>query len=160
MLSVVVGALALLGPGVRDALKTVADWIPALSGLKQPPTLVEKLVRAATRAALSLGYVSALYWVAMPPRARKTTPILPGAFVAVVLQRVLTLGYGEYVSRVGTGDAYTAGLAIVALTLIGLYLFAVALLVGGLVNRTIGRPTIPCSVSSSEPSKTPAVSQR
>jgi len=159
-LSFVIGALALLGPSLREALRVLAEWIPALSALRRPPTLVEKVVRAATSVALSFGYVCALYWVATPPRARKTLPIVPGACVAVVLQRVFGFGYAEYISRTGTGDAYKAGLAIVGLTLISLYLFAVALLVGALVNRRIGRPIIPCSDSGSGPSTTPAVSQR
>ena len=47
------------------------------------------------------------------------------------------LGYGLYVHVLGTGNAYQAGLGIIGVTMMSLYLFCVALLVGAELNRAV-----------------------
>ncbi len=65
-------------------------------------------------------------------------PLVPGALLAIGLQTVLGFGYAFYVKQAGDGGAYQAGLATIGVTLMALYLFSVALLVGVEVNRTLG----------------------
>ena len=65
-------------------------------------------------------------------------PIVPGAIVAVLLQTALGVGYGLYVRRAGDSGAYQAGLAVIGVTLMALYLLCVALLVGVEVNQILG----------------------
>jgi membrane protein len=78
-------------------------------------------------------------------------PIFPGALVAVLMQACLSFGYSTYVSRMGSGGAYTAGLAIIGLTMMGIYLFVVALLTGAVVNKRIGMPAGPCDAVAPVP---------
>jgi uncharacterized BrkB/YihY/UPF0761 family membrane protein len=68
--------------------------------------------------------------------------VWPGAFVAVGLQSVLGYGYVFYLSKAGTGSAYQAGLSIIGVTLMALYLFAIALLVGAHLNHQLAHPKI------------------
>jgi membrane protein len=96
-----------------------------------------RIVRVIVSSAVGVGALSGLYWVAVPPDQRRATPVLPGAITAVVLQELLGFGYGWYVGKVGAGDAYMAGLAIVGVTLFTLYLFALALLVGAELNGVL-----------------------
>ena len=97
------------------------------------------------------GYVCGLYWIGVPPHARGRLPILPGAAVAVAMQVALRFGYGYYVARFSNGAAYSAGLAVIGLTLTALYLFAVALLTGAVVNRKLGMPDEPCATEPGAP---------
>src|SRR5262249_37836997 len=101
-------------------------------------------VRIVASLGVGFGYVSALYWVGVPKEARRTAPILPGAAVAVAIQAASRIGYGYYLSHIGTGAAYTAGLSLVGLT--ALYLFAIALLTGAVVNWKLGQATAPRSI--------------
>jgi membrane protein len=87
----------------------------------------------------ALGLVGGLYLVGIPRVARKRTPVLPGAIVAVLLQAALGYGYIFYLSKVGAHSAYQAGLSIIGVTMIALYLFSVALLVGAELNHVVGR---------------------
>src|SRR5262249_22340129 len=93
--------------------------------------------RVVSGAALLFVYTSALYWVGVPREARKGVPVAPGAGVAVVLEGALSFGYSSYVTRMGAGAAYGKGLAVIALTLMTLYLFVAALLIGAFVNRKL-----------------------
>jgi uncharacterized BrkB/YihY/UPF0761 family membrane protein len=69
---------------------------------------------------------------------RRITPILPGALVAVALQVAIGFGYGLYIKGTGDGSAYQAGLAVIGITLVALFLFCTVLLVGIEVNQTLG----------------------
>lgn len=152
-LSLAVALLALLGPGIEAIFDGLVRLLPELGDFDFRHTWWFWPVRIIVSLLLGLGYVSALYWVGVPNGARRRLPILPGAAVAVALQVALRFGYGYYVSRFGNGAAYSAGLAVIGLTLTGLYLFAIALLTGAVVNRKIGMPTAPCPPSPEAPAK-------
>lgn len=139
--SIAVAALALLGPGLEGGLGWLERFIPALSIVGGRPTAVGRLVRFGVSLVVAVGYVSGLYWVGVPPRAHRRMPILPGAVVAVVLQAFLSFAYSTFMARLTGEDAYRTGLSIIGLTLMALYLFAVALLTGATVNRMLGTPT-------------------
>lgn len=146
-MSVLVALVAVLGPG----LETVFDWlvqlVPALQHFDFRGTWWVLPARILLTLALGFGYVCGLYWIGVPPHTRGRLPILPGAAVAVAIQVALRLGYGYYVNRFSDGAAYSAGLAVIGLTLTALYLFAIALLTGAVVNRKLGRPEQPCASS-------------
>ena len=75
---------------------------------------------------------------ALAPRVRgRHVVIAPGALLAVFLQVASGLGYSLYIRLAGTGNAYQAGLGIVGVTMMSVYLFCVALLVGAELNRAI-----------------------
>jgi membrane protein len=87
---------------------------------------------------IAIALVSALYWLAFPPPARKQMRIVPGAVLAVALIVLLGWGYGTWITHVGTGGAYLAGLAVVGVTMITLYLFSFAILLGAELDRVLG----------------------
>lgn len=94
---------------------------------------------------VAVAMVCGLYWVAMPKRARASMPLVPGAAVAVLLQLVVGLAYRLYLKTVGDGGAYQAGLASIGVTMIALYLFSFALLVGIEFNQMVAErqgPTV------------------
>lgn len=139
-LSIVVAVLAVLGrPGGGSSVGLFASDVPLLPIFEGAPTLLGRALRFVASSVIALGYVSGLYWVAVPPKARERMPIFPGAVVAVLMQAALSFGYSTYISRMGGGGAYTAGLAIIGLTMMGIYLFVVALLTGAVVNRMVGK---------------------
>jgi uncharacterized BrkB/YihY/UPF0761 family membrane protein len=65
-------------------------------------------------------------------------PLIPGAVLAALLQSLMGLGYGYYLSRMGTHSAYQASLSVIAITKMTLYLFSIAVLVGAELNQQIG----------------------
>ncbi len=136
-LSVAVAVLAVLGPGMEGAFQHLAPYVPEIGLFGGAATVIGRAGRIALSAALLFGYISALYWIGVPPKARKRMPIVPGALVAVSLEATLSVGYSLYVAKMGVGAAYGAGLTIIALTLTALYLFSIAFLVGAAVNRKI-----------------------
>jgi membrane protein len=134
-----------IGVAVVALLMTGIGWITHLAGEAIPEPLeaiskwsiVGKVIRLILGAILAFGLVAGLYWVGVPRGAQTRCPIAPGAALAVVLQILLGYGYGFYISRAGRGDAYLAGLAVIGLTMMTLYLFSTALLVGAQLNRVI-----------------------
>jgi membrane protein len=133
-LSVGVALIALLSVGVAVVQKFASG---VTAGLPLAST-VSLVVRTAVSAIIAVALVSGLYAVGLPPRARKRMPIIPGAIVAVALQTALGVGYGMYVRRAGDSGAYQAGLAVIGVTLMALYLLCIALLVGVEVNQVLG----------------------
>lgn len=131
-LPIAVSLVALVGPGIDGVLHALGF------GVVNTPSAVSGLLSFLTSATLLLMYVSGLYVIGIPTRARRRMPLLPGAIVAVALQLLAGFGYGLYVSQMGDGSAYVAGLAVIGITLIGLYLFSVAMLIGVVVNRLLG----------------------
>lgn len=75
-------------------------------------------------------------------------PIVPGALLATVLQIAIGFGYGFYITQVGDGGAYQAGLASIGVTLVALYLFCLMILVGVEVNQMLGEHRAARRVSS------------
>lgn len=132
-LSTGVALVALLGMGM--------GWLGAIFGAQnvpdQPPSLLAQIVRLVLGLALSVGLVCGLYWLALPPATRKRMPIFKGALLAIGLQTVIGFGYGFYIQEVGDGGAYQAGLASIGVTMVSLYLFCVALLVGIEFNQML-----------------------
>jgi hypothetical protein len=55
----------------------------------------------------------------------------------VGLTALLGRSYAFYIARAGAGDAYRAGLTVVGVTLMTLWLFSVALLLGVHLNRVL-----------------------
>lgn len=135
--SVAVALLAVIGPGLEGGLEWLSQYVPWLAIFRGEPTVPGRMVRIAVSAILLFGYISGLYWVGVPKKARRGMPIIPGAIVAVVLEGALSFAYSFYVSRIGVGAAYGAGLTIIALTMTALYVFSIALLTGAVVNRKI-----------------------
>jgi hypothetical protein len=56
---------------------------------------------------------------------------------------VLGYGYIFYLRKIGSGGAYSAGLSIVGVTLMALYLFAISLLVGAELNNLLSVQSLP-----------------
>lgn len=133
-LSVGVALLGFVGAGI--------DWMIRLAGGAIPSAALHSafvaVVRIVVGALLAFGLVCFLYGVGLPRRVRRRMPLAPGALVAVLLMALFGWGYGFYVSKMGTGSAYSAGLAVVGVTVITLYLFSTALLLGAEINRVLG----------------------
>jgi membrane protein len=134
-----------IGVALLAVLATGLGWLSQLVGgsalvhaLLFESSVVGRVVRLVISTAVAFGLVSGLYWIALPPPARKTMPIVPGALLATVLQIAIGFGYGFYIKKVGDSGAYQAGLASIGVTQIALYLFCVVLLVGVEVNQMLG----------------------
>lgn len=135
LLSVGIFAIALLSTGLHWVEKFAGKAIPVAHSLSAPFAVVLRLCIAAV---IAIALVTGLYAIGLPKAARKRMPILPGAIVAVVLDGLLGYGYGFYLQRAGTGGAYQGALAVIGITLMGLYLLCIALLVGVEVNQLLG----------------------
>ena len=109
-LSLGAALLAVLGTGVGWLWRLVGG-AALLRALELGSGSAGHAVRLASGAAISFGLVCGLYRVALPRGARRASPIVPGALVAVALQILLGFGYGFYIQKVGDGGAYLAGLA-------------------------------------------------
>jgi membrane protein len=136
-LSIGVALLALLGAGLES--------VQAVAGRGLPPALLRAGhgplahgLRLTVAALIAVAMTSGLYRVGVPRSAGVRFAILPGAMVAVALQAALGWAYGVYITKMGGGDAYLAGLATVGVTLMTLWLFSVALLLGVQLNQVIG----------------------
>ena len=134
-LSIGVALLTLLGTGL--------DWIRHIAGAGIPDVfaghgVVAGTLRLMTAAALAFGLIVFLYWAGVTRRMRSRMPRAPGAAIAVLLMGVLGWGYGFWVSKAGNGSAYQAGLAVIGVTIMTLYLFCSALLLGAEINRVLG----------------------
>jgi len=134
-LSIGVAVIAVLSIGLSVMRKFASD---AIAGLPLASAF-SLAVRTAISAAIAVALVSGLYAVGLPHGARKRIPIVPGAIVAVLLQATLGIGYAFYIRRVDYyAGPYQAGLAVIGVTMMALYLLCIALLVGVEVNQIIG----------------------
>lgn len=134
-LSIGVAVLTLIGGGV--------EWIQQLAGkaihAKETGTnIIDLVMRVVLGAGVAFGLVVGLYWVGLPSRARKQMPLVPGAVFAVLLMAIAAFGYTLYLTHVGDGGAYQAGLAVIGVTMMVLYLFSLAILMGAELNRVVG----------------------
>ena len=134
-----------IGVALLTLLSTGLGWLWHLLGgttllraLQFESSLFGHIVRLVIGAAVSFSLVSGLYWIALPPTARRGMPIAPGALLAIVLQSVVGFGYGFYIKTTGDSGAYQAGLASIGVTLMALYLFCLVMLVGIEVNQMLG----------------------
>jgi membrane protein len=137
-LSAGVAIIAVLGGGLRHAI-VLLQGAASSAGLQREAGLLDSMVRVALGLFTAVGLVAGLYFIGIPRRARKRMPVLPGALVAVGLQAILGYGYVFYLSKVGVQSAYQAGLSIIGVTMIALYLFSIALLVGAEVNHILSK---------------------
>jgi membrane protein len=145
VLSIGVAGLTLLGTGL--------DWVRTLAGQRVydfqigASSAFDLALRLGRGTALLILLHCGIYWVGLPSATRRRMPLWPGAVLAVVLEGLMGYGYGSYLSKMGTQSAYQASLSIVAITMITLWLFAVALLAGAELNQQIGlRRVVRCSV--------------
>ncbi len=135
-LSVGTAIIAVLATGLNRIVAFLRGTF-LFSGFESEAGLFDSVVRIAIALLTALGLVAGLFFIGVPKRVRKKTPILPGAVLAVGLQALFGYGYVFYLSKVGVGSAYQAGLSIIGVTMMALYLFAVALLVGAELNHVI-----------------------
>jgi membrane protein len=140
-LSVGSAIIAVLATGLSSVLAFLRGTMPIaqLESRAGMTGLLDAAVRLGVGALTALGLVAGIYLVGIPRKARKRTPVLPGALLAVALQAALGYGYVFYLSKVGVSSAYQAGLSIIAVTMIALYLFSVALLIGAELNHIVAR---------------------
>jgi membrane protein len=101
---------------------------------------LELLVQAVGGCGLLYLLVAALYLVGLPRAFRRTIPLAPGTALVVLLTLALGFGYRLYVSTMGNGGAYLAGLAAIGVTMTTVYLFSAAILVGLALNQVLGHP--------------------
>jgi membrane protein len=133
-LSVVVAALAVLGPGLERIIAMASP-----NGSDFETSTAMDIARGALSFAIAIAYVCLLYWVGVPRPGKRRTTLVPGALVAVVLQAAMSFAYAFYLSRFTEQPVYSAGLGLVAATLMALYIFALSLLSGAAVIRRLDR---------------------
>jgi membrane protein len=136
-LSVGVALLGLLAAGLGGIRGLLGTEISARA-LAFESSLPGQILRLAIGFLLSFAIIGGLFWIGLPPQARRSMPVAPGALLAIGLQVLLGFGYAFYLKNAGDGGAYQAGLATIGVTLMALYLFCLALLVGVEANRMIG----------------------
>jgi membrane protein len=155
-----------IGVGVLALLTAGLDWVQTVVGSALPPAflavehgVVGHALRLVLGGAVAFAMVAGLFRVAIPRGCDRRVPVLPGALLAVVLQAALGWGYGVYVEHFGAGS-YQAGLAVVGVTMMTLWLFATALLLGAQLNSVLaerlrGGSSWPSSDESSSPRTSP-----
>jgi membrane protein len=165
-----VGTCIALAVGVAlvTLLESGVAWLGRIVGAYVPPwlvTIVHGPVGTAARwtigVLIGIAMVAGLYRVGVP-RGEGTRPrVLAGSAVAVVLMVGLGYAYGFYVTKLGgSGSVYEAGLAAVGMTLMTLWLFSIALLLGAQINCVLAERlradgTWPRSAASSSPRTSP-----
>jgi membrane protein len=138
-----------LGAVVLTVLGTGLDWVWRLAGTHVPVVAVasSSLLGRVTRLALGVVVVFVLtlglFAIGVPRSSRRQMPIVPGALLAAALESVMGLGYALYVARAGAAGAYLGGLASIGVTMMTLYLFSVALLVGLELNVVLRDEALP-----------------
>jgi len=129
--------LAALAAGMKRILAFLHGTLP-IAGIEQETSMVDSAVRIVIGILTLIGLVAGLYFVGTPRRARTRLRVLPGALLAVALQVSFGYAYVFYLSQVGVKSAYQAGLSIIGVTLMALYFFSIALLVGAELNHMMG----------------------
>jgi membrane protein len=139
-LSIGTAMIAVLAGGLRRILAFLHGvvWSPAL---EREAGIFDSAVRSTLGMVTAVGLVAGLYYIGIPRSARRHVPVVPGALLAVGLQVMLGYGYVFYLSKVGIQSAYQAGLSIIGVTMIALYLASFALLVGAALNSMLGKTT-------------------
>jgi uncharacterized BrkB/YihY/UPF0761 family membrane protein len=131
-----------VGVALLTLLESGVSWLGRIAGAYVPPwivTIVHGPAGTAARwlmgACIATAMVAGLYRVGVPHGERMRPRVVPGAVVAVVLMIGLGYAYGFYVTKLGgSGSVYQAGLAAVGMTLMTIWLFAIALLLGAELN--------------------------
>jgi membrane protein len=136
-LSVGVALLALLGTGLGWLFRLAGTALPHALTSSHGSGLFTLTVRILLGVLIAFGLVAGLYTVGTPRVVHRPFTVVPGTLLAVSLQALSGFGYGLYIHLMGTGNAYQAGLGIVGVTLMSLYLFCLALLVGAELNQAM-----------------------
>jgi membrane protein len=137
-LSIGTAVIAVLAGGLRRVLAFLHGAV-SQAGLSREAGFVDSALRSSLGMLTAVGLVAGLYYIGIPRRARSRLPVLPGALLAVGLQVMLGYGYVFYLSKVGVQSAYQAGLSIIGVTMIALYLSSFALLVGASLNAMLAK---------------------
>jgi membrane protein len=137
-LSIGTAMIAVLAGGLRRVLAFLHGAVTS-AGLERQAGMVDSALRTSLGMVTAVGLVAGLYYIGIPRSARRHVPVVPGALLAVGLQVMLGYGYVFYLSKVGIQSAYQAGLSIIGVTMIALYLASFALLVGASLNSTLAR---------------------
>ncbi|HEY5147788.1 MAG TPA: YhjD/YihY/BrkB family envelope integrity protein [Polyangiaceae bacterium] len=129
-----------IGVAILGVIAVGLGWLETVAGRAVPHaplegTIAGFVVRSVLGLLIATGMVAALYRIGIPRAARSRVPVLPGALFAVALITALGWGYRVYVSATGTGDAYRGSLAVIGITLMTLWLFSLALLLGAELNK-------------------------
>ena len=136
-LSVGVALLGLLGTGLGWLFRLAGTALPHALTSSHESGLFTLTVRILLGVLIAFGLVAGLYTVGTPRVVHRPFTVVPGTLLAVSLQALSGFGYGLYIHLMGTGNAYQAGLGIVGVTLMSLYLFCLALLVGAELNQAM-----------------------
>lgn len=138
-LSIGVALITVLTAGLALLQKFAGQLVPAFERIQHgAPRVIVLVVRGLFSFVIATAMITGLFAVGFPPRARRRMPLVPGAAVSVVLMATLGFGYGVWVARMGDSGAYQAGLAVIGVTLMFLWLTSIALLVGAEVNQLLG----------------------
>lgn len=136
-LSVGIAVLALLGTGTGWLFRVIGTSDLSHAMTAGPGSWLMDVLRVLFGALVLFGLIIALFAAGTPGVRGRHSALVPGALLTVSLQIVAGFAYGLYVHLLGTGNAYQAGLGIVGVTLMSLYLFCVALLAGAKLNAAV-----------------------
>ncbi len=131
LLSVAVCALLVAGP--------LFGSIAEAAGLGDAGRLVVALLRYPVGIAALMSAILLLYTLGPAGTRRRPVEHLPGALLAAVLWVISSAGFSFYVSNFGSYDKTYGTLGTVIVLLVWIYVGAVAMLVGALVNREVRR---------------------
>lgn len=109
------------------------------AGLGDAGRTIVSVSRYPVGLAALLGATLLLYTRGPAGMSRRLTEHLPGALLAALLWVIAAAGFSFYVSRFGSYDATYGSLGAVIVLLVWIYVSAIALLLGALVNRELLR---------------------
>jgi membrane protein len=133
MALLLIAAVALLVAG--PLFGSIADG----AGLGDTGRNLVRLLRYPVGIAALMGALLLLYSLGPAGTRRRLIEHLPGAVLATVLGVLASLGFSFYVDNFGSYDKTYGTLGAVIVLLIWIYVGAVAMLLGGLVNRELTR---------------------
>jgi membrane protein len=131
LLLVAVCALLVAGP--------LFGSIAEAAGLGDAGRLVVSLLRYPVGIAALMSAILLLYTLGPAGTRRRPVEHLPGALLAAVLWVIASAAFSFYVSNFGSYDKTYGTLGTVIVLLVWIYVGAVAMLVGALVNREVRR---------------------
>jgi membrane protein len=131
LLLVAVCALLVAGP--------LFGSIAEAAGLGDAGRLVVSLLRYPVGIAALMSAILLLYTLGPAGTRRRPVEHLPGALLAAVLWVMASAAFSFYVSNFGSYDKTYGTLGTVIVLLVWIYVGAVAMLVGALVNREVRR---------------------
>jgi membrane protein len=131
LLLIAITALLVAGP--------LFGSIAEAAGLGDAGRLMVQLLRYPVGIGALLGAILLLYTLGPAGTRRRPIEHLPGALLASLLWVIASAGFSFYVSNFGSYDKTYGTLGAVIVLLVWIYVGAVAMLVGALVNREVQR---------------------